>query len=219
MTGGTGFWPLKQWHDRALMKLQFIFLKRYGFWRLFAAVALLFCATVGREAWAQAVTATHCSQEEKIVFSCPFKNKKTVSLCASANLTKDTGTLQYRYGVVGEPLELAFPNKAQAAYAKTGHPKRFFSMSLFAPGEFSAYERKSISFKNTVFYYEINQGIHRKSFRDPYMLNVTEIIAQADAGDKPIKAKYICEKANTIENLTILKPIEITPFDKLPAFE
>ncbi|MES2876915.1 MAG: hypothetical protein V4713_00745 [Pseudomonadota bacterium] len=57
----------------------------------------------------KSVVATHCTPDERIVFSCPFKHGKTASLCASSDLTKTTGTLQYRYGVVGKKPELVFP--------------------------------------------------------------------------------------------------------------
>lgn len=36
-----------------------------------------------------AKASTHCKPEEKVIFSCPFRNGKTVSLCASPDLSKD----------------------------------------------------------------------------------------------------------------------------------
>lgn len=82
---------------------------------------------------AQAVP-THCKPEERAVFSCPFRNGKTASLCASPDLTKITGTLQYRYGVVGKNPELMFPDLDDRT-AKRNHPKNWFtwSSSLWIP--------------------------------------------------------------------------------------
>lgn len=76
-------------------------------------------------AQAQAI-ATHCKPGERIVFSCPFKHGKTASLCASADLTKTTGTLQYRYGMVGKTPELVFPDLEDRTVARN-HPKYWFN--------------------------------------------------------------------------------------------
>lgn len=61
---------------------------------------------------------TLCMPSEKVIFSCPT-GKKTLSLCASPDLTKDTGTLQYRFGIAGKKLELVYPRAA-------GHPREYF---------------------------------------------------------------------------------------------
>lgn len=66
-----------------------------------------------------AKTSTHCKPEEKVIFSCSFKNGKTVSLCASPDLSKETGTLQYRFGRIGQRLELSYP-------ASRAHPRNYF---------------------------------------------------------------------------------------------
>lgn len=89
-----------------------------------AALSLAIAAWVGSAAAdATALPTTHCHADERVVFSCPFKNGKTASLCASPNLDKDNGTLQYRFGVVGKKLELAFPNFEEWQFAeKTKHP-------------------------------------------------------------------------------------------------
>lgn len=78
-------------------------------------------------AQAQAI-ATHCKPGERIVFSCPFKHGKTASLCASADLTKITGTLQYRYGVVGKSPELMFPRLGEHENPIYDHPSWNFHL-------------------------------------------------------------------------------------------
>jgi len=57
-----------------------------------------------------------CAQTEHIIFSCSTKRStaarspsKIVSLCASHDLAKDRGYLQYRYGLPGK-VELEFPD-------------------------------------------------------------------------------------------------------------
>jgi hypothetical protein len=55
---------------------------------------------------------SHCRAQEHIVFSCSV-GKKTVSVCASADLSAASGYLQYRFGQKGT-LELAFPDLTKA---------------------------------------------------------------------------------------------------------
>lgn len=56
---------------------------------------------------------SHCSSDEKIVFNCTTRQGgKIVSLCASKELTKDGGYLQYRFGLPGK-VELEFPKKRE----------------------------------------------------------------------------------------------------------
>src|ERR1044072_10023016 len=53
-------------------------------------------------------TGTLCEKGERVIFSCPVKRPaKIVSLCASKNLTSETGYLQYRFGLPGK-IELQF---------------------------------------------------------------------------------------------------------------
>lgn len=62
-------------------------------------------------AWAAQANAAsgHCSAEETVVFSCSV-GKKTVSVCASADLSPTTGSLQYRFGALGaNALEMTYP--------------------------------------------------------------------------------------------------------------
>jgi hypothetical protein len=55
-----------------------------------------------------------CARDEQIIFSCGVKRPaKIVSLCASRQLTKERGYLQYRFGLPGK-IELEFPKDQQA---------------------------------------------------------------------------------------------------------
>jgi hypothetical protein len=51
-----------------------------------------------------------CSPQEKIIFSCAL-SKKSVSLCASQDVSEAKGYLQYRIGADNDSLELELPNK------------------------------------------------------------------------------------------------------------
>jgi hypothetical protein len=52
---------------------------------------------------------TLCNSSEKIVFSCAV-SKKIVSLCATPDMTANTGRLTYRFGVFGSAMDLEFSN-------------------------------------------------------------------------------------------------------------
>jgi hypothetical protein len=54
---------------------------------------------------------THCTADEKIVFSCPVKGQKIVSVCATKDLSNKTGMLTYRFGRKNRP-EMTLPKNA-----------------------------------------------------------------------------------------------------------
>ncbi len=49
----------------------------------------------------------HCDATEQVVFSCSI-GKKTVSVCASSDLSPEKGYVQYRFGPIGTP-EISYP--------------------------------------------------------------------------------------------------------------
>jgi hypothetical protein len=52
---------------------------------------------------------TLCAKAERVIFACVLRQPaKTVSVCASKDLTNDKGYLQYRFGLPGK-IELEFP--------------------------------------------------------------------------------------------------------------
>ncbi len=51
-----------------------------------------------------------CKPDEQIVFACQLNNKKSVSLCASKNLSATAGYVQYRYGSAAA-IELEYPKE------------------------------------------------------------------------------------------------------------
>jgi len=62
---------------------------------------------------------TLCAKDERVIFACMLKQPaKIVSVCASKNLTSETGYLQYRFGSPGR-VELEFPKD------RTGTQQKF----------------------------------------------------------------------------------------------
>lgn len=82
--------------------------------------------------------STHCNASENVIFSCPLVNKKTVSICASADLSNGSGTLQYRYGKLKKPLELSFPKEKV-------HPGSSFVFDSSHGGRWAQYDLRFIS--------------------------------------------------------------------------
>lgn len=88
---------------------------------------------------------TLCSLSERVIFSCPVKRPaKIVSLCASRNLSNDTGYLQYRFGLP-EKIELEYPKD------RTGTQSKFQYSHYFR----AQVDLTEISFTNEGFEYQI----------------------------------------------------------------
>jgi hypothetical protein len=83
--------------------------------------ALSFSAGHHSTAFAQPVSfqaGTLCAKDERVIFSCPIRRPaKIVSLCASKNLTADTGYVQYRFGLPAK-VELEYPKDRSGAQQK-----------------------------------------------------------------------------------------------------
>lgn len=62
---------------------------------------------------------TLCAKDERVIFACGLRRPaKIVSVCGSKDLTRDTGYLQYRFGLPGK-VELEFPKD------RTGTQQKF----------------------------------------------------------------------------------------------
>jgi hypothetical protein len=76
------------------------------------AVGLLLCAAglaAGASDSASNVPGSLCSPAETTVFSCSLVSGKIVSLCASPDLSRDAGYLQYRLGHGPASIEMQYP--------------------------------------------------------------------------------------------------------------
>ena len=89
---------------------------------------------------------TMCSAHEEIYFSCPV-GKKIISVCASGNISPESGYVQYRFGRPGSP-ELEFPTKSYP-------PKDRFSISDFHGGNTNSVHLK---FKTGGYTYVVFQS-------------------------------------------------------------
>jgi hypothetical protein len=96
---------------------------------------------------AQAAAATLCSPEEEVVYSCST-GSRYLSICASKNLSKNAGYMQYRFGPAGKS-ELLFPETLR-------HPA-----GLFTPGTlmFSGGGGAYLRFTKTPYVYTIFSAI------------------------------------------------------------
>jgi hypothetical protein len=73
-------------------------------------VALAVALAVVPLAGAAETVASHCSAHEQTLFNCGT-GSKTVSVCATLDLSAAAGSVQYRFGPVGAP-ELVYPPAA-----------------------------------------------------------------------------------------------------------
>ena len=105
----------------------------------YAAVLSLLTLTVS--AWG--AENTLCEATEKVVWSC-HAGKKTYSVCASSNLSKAAGYMQYRVGSANK-LEFTFP-------ATREHPLGRFDFNMGPHGG-------SLEFKNSNFNYSIAEDM------------------------------------------------------------
>jgi hypothetical protein len=65
-------------------------------------------AIVGSPLRVAAAAPTLCKADERVVFSCPT-GAHTASICASKDISKTAGAMQYRYGKK-DSLDLAYPD-------------------------------------------------------------------------------------------------------------
>ncbi len=88
---------------------------------------------------------TLCARDERVIFSCPIRRPaKIVSLCASKDLTSETGYLQYRFGLPAK-VELEFPKE------RTGTQQKFQYSHYFR----AQVDLTEISFSNNGYDYQI----------------------------------------------------------------
>src|SRR5262245_18186052 len=73
-----------------------------------------------------------CAKDERIIFSCLLRRPaKIVSVCASKDLEKERGYLQYRFGLAGK-VELEFPkdrNKTQEKFQYTHYMRALVDLT------------------------------------------------------------------------------------------
>jgi len=99
----------------------------------------------------------HCKADEDVVFYCPT-NKNVISVCASKNISNETGYIQYRYGNNLVNPEISIPIASK--------PPRFNTeaIAFLSPdGEWNGY----IKFKNGNYSYVVYYLSGRGTYSDP----------------------------------------------------
>ena len=114
-----------------------------------AAILLFFAATASAHA-----RESLCSKDEQIAFSCRVGNK-LASLCASADLSKTTGYVQYRYGRK-DKVELVFPESK-------AHPRAYFRWGV---NGYSGGGTDYFRFSNKGYDYVVYSGIGKGWAKD-----------------------------------------------------
>ena len=100
--------------------------------------------------------------KEIISFTCKLANKRIVSVCASRNLSPDTGYIVYRYGLPTR-IELEYPKKPK-------NPRDLFQYS----GGFSQYEGQvSLSFTNNPYKYTVFYHWYSRNNKNYYRAGVS----------------------------------------------
>ncbi len=156
--------------------------------RLLTTIALVIfvAATAGHASRSQVALQRNslCAQTEHIIFSCRTKAAKRsapaagkiISLCASPDLTRERGYLQYRYGLPGN-IELEFPA------SRTGTQPMF---------QYSHYMRYQVDLT------EINFQIdgYRYQIFDAYNGEEKPVIAEqgvkVTVAGKPKETNFVC---------------------------
>jgi hypothetical protein len=147
-------------------------------------VPLMFLLTLALPSAAFASTArTQCSAGETVVFSCSTGTTRILSLCASQDVGKDTGYLQYRFGTA-DKLELVYPEKPQP-------PK-----ALFTPGtlSFSGGGGTYLQFKKGAYTYTVFSAIGNFA---PSGGKATAVGVSVKNGDKEV-ANIPCRKDSSL---------------------
>jgi hypothetical protein len=108
-------------------------------------VTLFIYLLIGAVVGIHAETDSHCTKTESVIFSCQIKDSdKTLSLCASKDISDTSGYIQYRFGKLNK-VELTFPND------RLHSQKRFLYTHYFR----SQVDRVEIAFVNRGHKYTI----------------------------------------------------------------
>src|SRR6266545_7993218 len=154
--------------------------KSLSFAALVITLGFLFASTASQSASGQKTKLqpkTLCARDERVIFGCVLKQPaKIVSVCASKNLTNETGYLQYRFGLPGK-IELEFPKD------RTGTQQKFQYMHYFR----AQFDLTEISFIINGYEYQITDDYNgeEKPAQSIQRVSVT-------APGKPKEVSFVC---------------------------
>ena len=126
-------------------------------------------------------TASLCSPTEEVVFSCS-STTKTISLCASSDLSSSSGYMQYRLGTKAE-IDLVFPEARV-------HPRGHFSQSSVS---YSSGASSYLSFVNGHFRYLLYDVLVAKSPPQIGHYHGVGVVVLRNALAVPIEAEWPTE--------------------------
>lgn len=112
---------------------------------------------------AEESSTSHCRADENAIFSCMMDNSdKVVSICASTDLSRHQGYLQYRFGRLGA-VELTFPEDRQNTqdqfmWQTIGYSGGWDTRIQFANGGY-AYQLYDQAFKVSISEKSLHGGI------------------------------------------------------------
>jgi hypothetical protein len=118
------------------------------FFRVFLPLAVVLSLSVPAQA---AASPTLCESGEEVLFSCST-GKKVISICASKDLAREHGYMQYRFGLPGK-VELSVPSDRSMPAANS-----IVSGSLMFSGGGGAYLRFNAAGYDYVVYTAIGKG-------------------------------------------------------------
>lgn len=122
---------------------------------------------------------THCRDGETIVFSCGTTEQRVLSVCASPDLTAESGVLQFRFGTYGEAPSVTFPEPA-------AHPEEHFrSGTLMFSGGGGAYLKFAREGATWVVFTGIGKGWEKEG------MVVTE--PGSDGVEYPCRSAWVSE--------------------------
>jgi hypothetical protein len=168
-------------------------MKIHCFWLIvITAFAVLYPASDIYAKSLQRPNASLCDANEKVIFSCKIKNSaNNLSVCASQNLSKDSGYIQYRFGRTGA-IELEYPAEKETSRASF----------LFARYTRFQVSRLTLSFSNNNVNYTIFDNYDAES--KPYVKEKGVAISGQGLEDKNIK--LICDQG-ALSNLQNMEDI------------
>jgi hypothetical protein len=145
--------------------------------------------------YSSADAETHCSPDEKVMFSCSTGNMIFASVCASNDLSKTSGYIQYRFGRIGSP-ELVVPETTSI------HPSKVTSGNII---KYSGNSGTFLRFTNREYGYVIYRGKDKDVPKEGIAL---------ESNGKIITNLWCLEKAVNEIDIKKLMETGIVPEDK-----
>ena len=147
-----------------------------------------------------------CEPTEKTIFSCGFENNRLVSICASTNVAKEAGYVEYRYGKLGA-IELSLPNKKiPPNKALKGTFQDFWRSS----GTWQAGNQKTVTFTNGKYSYTVERNAIYSRADPDYAYETAKLYARKN-GESIVEKSCVTE--TVVDNFPELDTLRAWGFD------